>query len=58
MGVRKLADFPIKMPHLPTLAAGDRVDVSIDFIVGLTELKVDVFVAGHRSQFTTRLLDK
>ncbi|KAI8341202.1 hypothetical protein BC941DRAFT_493144 [Chlamydoabsidia padenii] len=57
-GVKKIADFPIKMPHLPGLAAGKRVDVSIDFIFGLTELKVDVLVSGYRSQFTTRLLDK
>ncbi|CAO3594608.1 unnamed protein product [Absidia cylindrospora] len=57
-GVQKVADFPIKMPHLPGMVAGERVDVSLDFIFGLTELKIDVLVSGYRSQFTTQLFDK
>ncbi|CAO3643030.1 unnamed protein product [Cunninghamella echinulata] len=56
-GVKKIADFPIKMPNLPGLVGGERVDVNIEFIFGLTELKIDVLVSGYRSQFTTRIND-
>ncbi|KAI8077866.1 uncharacterized protein BX664DRAFT_369526 [Halteromyces radiatus] len=58
VGIKKIADFPIKMPYLPGMMTGERIDVNIDFIFGLTELKVDVLVSGYRSQFTTRILDK
>lgn len=57
-GVKKIADFPIKMPNLPGLVGGERVDVNIEFIFGLTELKIDVLVSGYRSQFTTRINDE
>lgn len=54
-GVRKLAKFPIKMPHLEGFTNGDRVDIRIDFIFGLTELKAHVFIADKQFEFVCSL---
>lgn len=53
--MRKLAKFPIKMPHLEGFTNGDRVDIRIDFIFGLTELKAHVFIADKQFEFVCSL---
>ncbi|KAG0178844.1 Heat shock 70 kDa protein 12A [Apophysomyces sp. BC1021] len=54
-GVVKIADFPVKMPILHDLSYGDRVNLEIDFIFGLTELQINVSMAGSRFQFISLL---
>ena len=54
-GVRKIADFPIQIPHLPGVRAGDRVDLQIDFVFASTELRIEVLVKGQRMSFTSKL---
>ncbi|KAI8578883.1 hypothetical protein K450DRAFT_244957 [Umbelopsis ramanniana AG] len=54
-GVRKIADFPIEIPHLPGVRAGDRVDLQIDFIFASTELRIEVLVKGQQMSFTSKL---
>ncbi|KAI7847157.1 hypothetical protein BDC45DRAFT_527034 [Circinella umbellata] len=52
-GVRKMADFPIRMPILDGYVAGDPVDIRIDFMFGLSELKIHVFISGKQIEFVT-----
>ncbi|KAI9490489.1 hypothetical protein BDB00DRAFT_837393 [Zychaea mexicana] len=52
-GVRKMADFPIRMPPLEGYSVGDPVDIKIDFMFGLAELKVHVFIVGRQIEFVT-----
>ena len=52
-GVKKMADFPIRMPTLEGYAQGDPVDIRIDFMFGLSELKIHVFIAGRQIEFVT-----
>ncbi|KAI7873614.1 uncharacterized protein EV154DRAFT_527851 [Mucor mucedo] len=44
--VVKLAELPIKMPLLPNVKPGTRMDVTIEFIFGMTEIKMVVHLAG------------
>lgn len=48
--VVKLADFPIKMPLLPNVKPGTRMDVTIEFVFGLTEIKMIVHLAGTTTE--------
>ncbi|KAI8148535.1 hypothetical protein BJV82DRAFT_592445 [Fennellomyces sp. T-0311] len=57
-GVRKMADFPIRMPPLEGYQNGDPVDIRIDFMFGLSELKVHVFIAGRQIEFITSFEDE
>lgn len=41
------------MPALEGYHEGDLVDIRIDFIFGLTELKVQVFIADHQIELST-----
>ncbi|ORY96856.1 hypothetical protein BCR43DRAFT_458719 [Syncephalastrum racemosum] len=52
-GVFKTVDFPIRMPPLEGFARGDWVDITIDFCFTLTELTVQVSIAGKKLEFTT-----
>ncbi len=45
-----LAEFPIKMPLLPDMKPGTRIDVTIEFIFGSTEIKMIVYLAGTKSE--------
>jgi hypothetical protein len=54
-GIRKIADFPIEIPHLPGVRDGDRVDLQIDFIFASTEIRIEVLVKGQRMSFTSKL---
>lgn len=54
-GIRKIADFPIEIPHLPGVRGGDRVDLQIDFIFASTEIRIEVLVKGQRMSFTSKL---
>lgn len=49
-GIIKLAEFPIKMPLLPNVKPGTRMDVTIEFIFALTEIKMVVHLAGTISE--------
>ena len=42
---QRLAEFPIKMPLLPDTLPGTRLDVTIEFIFGSTEIKIIVYLA-------------
>lgn len=46
----KLAEFPIKMPLLPDTVPGTRLDVTLEFIFGSTEIKIVVHLAGTISE--------
>ncbi|KAI9320171.1 hypothetical protein BX666DRAFT_1920028 [Dichotomocladium elegans] len=54
-GVQRVIEFPITMPYLEGYKPGDRVDMKIDFIFGLAELKVHVFIAGRQMEFVSTL---
>ncbi|RUP51244.1 hypothetical protein BC936DRAFT_149272 [Jimgerdemannia flammicorona] len=53
-GITKIADFPIEIPHLPSVKIGDRVDMRIDFIFSLTELRIEALVNEQRFVFTSK----
>lgn len=54
-GVTKIADFPIEIPPLPGVKIGDRVDLRIDFIFSLTELRIEAVVNNNqRFVFTSK----
>ncbi|GAA5813084.1 hypothetical protein MFLAVUS_006552 [Mucor flavus] len=55
--VIKLAEFPIKMPLLPNVKAGTRMDVTIEFIFGFTEIKMIVYLAGTISEHVIESID-
>lgn len=55
--VLKVVDFPIRMPPLEGFARGDWVDIKIDFCFTLTELTVQVSIAGKKLEFTTAFED-
>lgn len=46
----KLAEFPIKMPLLRDIIPGTRLDVTLEFIFGSTEIKIVVHLAGTISE--------
>lgn len=48
--VIKLAELPIKMPLLPNVKPGTRMDVTIEFIFGMTEIKIIVHLAGTTTE--------
>ncbi|CAO3692254.1 unnamed protein product [Rhizopus microsporus] len=45
-GVVKLIELPVKMPLLSNVENGTRVDVTVSFIFGLTEIKIVTTIAG------------
>ncbi|KAH8556812.1 hypothetical protein BGW37DRAFT_474327 [Umbelopsis sp. PMI_123] len=54
-GVRKIADFPIEIPHLPGVRSGDRVDLQIELFFASTEIRIEVLVKGQRMSFTSKI---
>ncbi|RCH85195.1 hypothetical protein CU098_000680, partial [Rhizopus stolonifer] len=48
--VTKLAEIPIKMPLLPNVKPGTRMDVTIEFVLRSTEIKMIVCLAGTISE--------
>lgn len=42
----KLIELPVKMPLLSNVENGTRVDVTVSFIFGLTEIKIVTTIAG------------
>lgn len=42
----KLIELPVKMPLLSNVENGTRVDITVSFIFGLTEIKIVTTIAG------------
>ncbi|OZJ06414.1 hypothetical protein BZG36_00543 [Bifiguratus adelaidae] len=51
--VKKVASFPIKMPVLPSVKHGDKVDLQIRMYFGLTEIRIECQVADKQFSFTS-----
>jgi hypothetical protein len=48
--VMQLAEIPVKMPLLPNVQPGTRIDVTIEFVFGFTEIKLIVSLANTVSE--------
>jgi hypothetical protein len=48
--VIKLADIPVKMPLLEDTAPGTKIDVTIEFVFGFTELRILIYLANTKTE--------
>ncbi|KAL7310416.1 hypothetical protein PS15m_009919 [Mucor circinelloides] len=55
--VIKLAEIPIKMPLLSHIKPGTRMDVTIEFSFGSTEIKVLIYLADTVSEHVLNIVD-
>lgn len=53
----KLAEFPVKMPLLNNVEPGTRIDVTIEFVFGATEIRIIVHLAGTVTQHVIESTD-
>lgn len=53
----KLAEFPVKMPLLNNVEPGTRIDVTIEFVFGATEIRIIVHLAGTVTQLVIESTD-
>ncbi|KAI8969254.1 hypothetical protein BDF20DRAFT_894016 [Mycotypha africana] len=51
--VRKVGNFPIRMPHLEGVKPGEKVNMSIKMYFGLTEIKIECVIADKSFVFTS-----
>ncbi|KAI8372829.1 uncharacterized protein BYT42DRAFT_578166 [Radiomyces spectabilis] len=52
--IHKIADFPVRIAPLSGVQPGDRIDVTVDFVFGQTELKILVSFQERRLEFTIK----
>lgn len=48
--VTKLTEIPVKMPLLEDTLPGTKIDVTIEFIFGFTEVRIVISLAGIRTE--------
>lgn len=48
--VIQLAEIPVKMPLLSGVQPGSRIDVTIEFVFGFTEIKLIIYLADTISE--------
>ncbi|CAO3614748.1 unnamed protein product [Mucor fragilis] len=51
--VRKVGNFPIRMPHLEGVRAGEKVNMTIKMYFGLTEIKIECIIRDKSFVFTS-----
>lgn len=51
--VRKVGNFPIRMPHLENVRAGEKVNMTIKMYFGLTEIKIECIIRDKSFVFTS-----
>ncbi|KAI8049127.1 uncharacterized protein B0P05DRAFT_500133 [Gilbertella persicaria] len=51
--VRKVGNFPIRMPHLEGVKAGEKVNMTIKMYFGLTEIKIECIIRDKSFMFTS-----
>ena len=51
--VRKVGNFPIRMPHLDNVRAGEKVNMTIKMYFGLTEIKIECIIRDKSFVFTS-----
>ncbi|KAI7902034.1 uncharacterized protein BX663DRAFT_511512 [Cokeromyces recurvatus] len=51
--VRKVGNFPIRMPHLEGVRAGEKVNMTIKMYFGLTEIKIECIIRDKSFIFTS-----
>ncbi|KAI8647505.1 hypothetical protein BD408DRAFT_408675 [Parasitella parasitica] len=51
--VRKVGNFPIRMPHLDGVKAGEKVNMTIKMYFGLTEIKIECIIRDKSFVFTS-----
>lgn len=55
--VIQLAEIPVKMPLLPGIQPGTRMDVRIEFVFGFTEIKLIIHLADTVSEHVLEAVD-
>ncbi|KAG1051810.1 hypothetical protein G6F43_006012 [Rhizopus delemar] len=56
-GVTKLAEFPIRMPLLPDVNPGERIDITVEFLFGVTEIHIVIDIAGVTTENILESID-
>lgn len=51
--VRKVGNFPIRMPHLENVRPGEKVNMTIKMYFGLTEIKIECIIRDKSFVFTS-----
>lgn len=51
--VRKVGNFPIRMPHLEGVKPGEKVNMTIKMYFGLTEIKIECIIRDKSFTFTS-----
>lgn len=51
--IKKVAQFPIRMPFLPGVKHGDKVNLTIRMYFGLTEIKIEAIIKDKMFVFTS-----